>query len=739
MSDFRLSSPHALNTEEGSHPMHEVLDALIESVAYVSRAHGNFLSKTALTAGLPLINGRLQFSQVEKASENCGLQAEKRQIALSKISSSSLPCLLVFHDRALRLLVGYDAATRQAKLLDPLDLERPQYLSLDVLQRAYSGYAILFSSLHARDSSGQVHQDNKHWFWSEFTRFWPDYGNVALGTLLINCLALASPLFIMNVYDRILPNFAVASLWALTIGVALALAGDSLLKVARSSILNSLGKKADQRLASKIFSHVQNIDFSAKTKSAGEYAGTVHDYEKLREFFSSTALIALLDFCFVGLFICILFFIVGPIAWIPLLAVPVVCLLNLAAQLPLERTVQASSLEGNKRQNILMETLGGHETVRALNAEAHMQSRWEQSVERSSEILLQSRHWSNLAMVGTGHVQGMVSVLIIVWGVYQVEAGAVNMGGLIAAMMLSSRVLAPISSIANALVRFRQVLHSYRQLGDLLSQPTERKTGKATANLRCCRGEVQFQNVSFSYPLSEKASLTHCNFSIEPGDTIGLVGCVGSGKSTVGRLMSGLRYPSEGAVLIDGIDTRQFDPSDLRHFVGYLSQDNTLFQGTLRDNLCLGLPHLTNEEIEEVCHVTGLHSLVNRHPAGYNLIVGENGAALSGGQRQCVALARVLLRKPKILFLDEPSSQLDLSAEQRLLRGLRRYNNGSLTLIISTHRPSLLKLTNRLIALDQGRIIADGPSEEVKQSMQQPRLHEVPQPAQVPIEERLRA
>ncbi len=306
-------------------------------------------------------------------------------------------------------------------------------------------------------------------------------------------------------------------------------------------------------------------------------------------------------------------------------------------------------------------------------------------------------------------------------------------------MMLSSRVLAPISSIANALVRFRQVLHSYQQLGDLLSQPTERKTGKATANLRCCRGEVQFQNVSFSYPLSEKASLTRCNFSIEPGDTIGLVGCVGSGKSTVGRLMSGLRYPSEGAVLIDGIDTRQFDPSDLRHFVGYLSQDNTLFQGTLRDNLCLGLPHLSNEEIEEVCHVTGLHSLVNRHPAGYNLIVGENGAALSGGQRQCVALARVLLRKPKILFLDEPSSQLDLSAEQRLLRGLRRYNNGSLTLIISTHRPSLLKLTNRLIALDQGRIIADGPSEEVKQSMQQPRLHEVPQPAQVPIEERLRA
>ncbi|MFS8180215.1 type I secretion system permease/ATPase [Pseudovibrio denitrificans] len=739
MSDFRLSSPHALNPEEGSHPMHEVLDALVESIAYISRTHGNFLSKTAITAGLPLINGRLQFSQVEKAAENCGLQAVKQRISLSEISSNSVPCLLVFHDRALRLLVGYDAATRQVKLLDPLDLERPQFLSLDILQRAYSGYAILFSSLHAKDSSGQVQESNKHWFWSEFTRFWPDYGSVAVGTLIINVLALASPLFIMNVYDRILPNFAVASLWALTIGVVIALAGDSALKVARSSILNSLGKKADQRLASKIFSQMQNIDFSVKTKSAGEYAGTVHEYEKLREFFSSTALIALLDFCFVGLFICILFFIVGPIAWIPLLAIPVVCLINLGAQLPLERAVQASSLEGNKRQNILMETLGGHETVRALNAEAHMQARWEHSVERSSEVLLQSRYWSNLAMVGTGHVQGMVSVLIIVWGVYRVEAGAVNMGGLIAAMMLSSRVLAPISSIANALVRFRQVLHSYHQLEELLSQPTERKAGKAAANLRRCRGEIQFQNVSFSYPLSEKASIMHCSFAISPGDTVGLIGCVGSGKSTVGRLMSGLRYPTEGAVLIDGIDTRQFDPADLRRFVGYQSQENTLFQGTLRDNLCLGLPHLTNEEIEEVCHVTGLDALVNKHPAGFNLIVGENGGALSGGQRQCVALARILLRKPKILFLDEPSSQLDLSAEQKLLQGLQRYNDGALTLIISTHRPSLLKLTNRLIVLDQGRVIADGPSDEVREMMQEPRLREVPRPTQVPIEERLRA
>ncbi len=719
--------------------MHEELDALIESIAYISRVHGNFLSKTAVTAGIPLINGRLQSSQVQKAAENCGLNAEKTQIALCDISTGSLPCLLIFHDRALRLLVNYDSVTRQVKLLDPLELEKPQYLSLDILQRAYSGHAILFSSLHARDSSGQVHQDDKHWFWSEFTRFLSDYASVTFGTLLINCLALVFPLFIMNVYDRILPSFAVASLWALTFCVALALSGDSLLKVARFSILNNLGKKVDQRLASRVFSHVQNIDFSVKTKSSGEYTRTVHDYEKLRDFFSSTALIALLDFCFSGLFICILFVIAGPIAWIPLLAVPLICLPNLAAQLPLRRAVQASGLEENKRQNILLETLAGHETVRALNAEAHMQSRWEQSADRSSKSLLQSRHWSNLAMAGTGHVQGMVSVLIIVWGVYQVQSGAVSMGGLIAAMMLSSRLLDPISHVANALVRLRPVLHSYRKLGDLLSQPTERKAGKATANLRHCRGAVQFQNVSFSYPLSGKASLTRCSFSIEPGDTIGLTGCIGSGKSTVGRLMSGLRYPSEGAVLIDGIATRQFDPTDLRSFVGYLSQDTTLFQGTLRDNLCLGLPHLSNEEIHEVCHVTGLYTLVNRHPAGYNLIVGENGAALSGGQRQCVALARALLRKPKILFLDEPSSQLDLAAELRLLRGLRHYNDGSLTLIISTHRPFLLKFTRRLIVLDQGRIIADGPSEEVKQSMQQPRLQKVQQPVQIPIEERLRA
>ncbi len=719
--------------------MHEELDALIESIAYISRAHGNFVSKTAITAGLPLTDGKLHLSQVEKASENCGLRAKKQPLTFSKISRGALPCLLMLHDKSWRLLVGYDASTRQAHLLDPLALNEPQFLSTDILQRAYSGYVVLFSSIHAKGSGEQLKQLGTHWFWPEFTRFWPDYVVVAIGTLLINCLALVSPLFIMIVYDRILPNFAVASLWTLTIGVALALAGDSLLKVARSSILHSTGKTADLQLASKIFAHMQRVDFAARTKSSGDYAGAVQDYEKLREFFSSTALTALLDFCFAGLFIAILFFIVGPIAWIPLLAIPLVCVMNLIAQLPLERAVQASSAETNTRQSILMETLSGHDTVRALNAEAHMQARWEQSTERSGEVLSKSRYWSNLAMVGTGHVQGMVSVLIIVWGVYRVEAGLVNMGGLIAAMMLSSRVLAPISSIANAMMRLRQVLQSYRQLDELLKLPTERQPGRASANLLRCRGEVTFQNVSFTYPLSEKQSVTQFSFSVEPGSTVGLIGCVGSGKSTIGRLMCGLRYPSEGAVLIDGIDTRQFDPTDLRRFVGFLSQENTLFQGSLRDNLCLGLPHLTNEEIEEVSSVVGLSPFVRKHPAGYNMMVGENGSALSGGQRQCVALARILLRKPKILFLDEPSSQLDLAAEQKLLQGLQRYTDGSLTLFISTHRPSLLKLTDRLIALDQGRLVADGPSDEVTQQLQRPRLREVPRPSQVPLAERLRA
>ncbi|SDQ76786.1 type I secretion system permease/ATPase [Pseudovibrio sp. Tun.PSC04-5.I4] len=739
MEIFSSSSPHALKIEEGCHPMHEVLDPLVESIAYISRVNGNFLSKTAITAGLPLQDKRLKISQVERASENCGLSARKQRIALTDLSCTNVPCLLVFHDKSLRILTGYDNSTRQAQLLDPEHLNNPQYLSLDILQRAYSGNAVLFHPLRSRGVNGKLAQKGKHWFWPEFTSFWPDYAYITAASVLINCLAVASPLYIMHVYDHVLLNFAASSFFALTLGVMIALLGDSVLKIARSSILNRLGKTADLQLASKIFSHMQHVDFTAKTKSSGEYAGTIHEYEKIKDVFSSTALIAFFDFCFIGVFICVLFFIVGPIAWIPLLAIPLVCLINLAAQLPLACSTQAASAEGSKRQNILMETLSGHETVRALNAEAHMQAKWEQSVDRSSEIHLRSRYWSNLALSSTGNVHGMVAILIMVWGVYRVDSGVVTMGGLIAAMMLSSRVFALLTSVSNALVQLRQALHTYRQLSELINLPTERKPDRVTANLRVCRGEVQFRNVSFAYPQSETASLSGCSFTVEPGQTVGLIGCIGSGKSTFGRLISGLRYPTEGAVLIDGIDTRQFDPTDLRSFVGYLSQETTLFQGSLRENLCVGLPHLSNEEIEEACAVTGLDSIVKRHPAGYNMQVGENGNALSGGQRQCVALTRILLRKPRILFLDEPSSQLDFAAEQRLLTGLKRFNNGSLTLILSTHRTSLLRLTTHLIALDQGHIVADGPTEDVMQQLQQPFIHEVAQPAQVPIEERLRA
>lgn len=700
--------------------MHEVLDALALAVAYVARSHGNYVSASTVTAGLPVSEDGLALQHLEAAGANCGLRVHHSALHLGHIPRACLPCLLMFHDGTVRLLVAYDEDSRQAKLLDPEDIEHPQYLGLDVLLRLYSGTVILFEPIHAEPGVPLAARADQHWFWSELAPFWRDYAVVALASLVISLLALAPPLFIMNVYDRILPNFAVASLWALSVGLVLALLADAALKMARYSILGSLGQKADRKLSSKIFAHVQRMDFAIKTKGSGSYASTIQEYERLREFFSSTALLALLDLCFSGVLIGILFVLVGPIAWITFLAVPVVCLLNLAAQIPLHKTAETSSQESTQRQSILMEMLGGFESMRSLNAEGHMLQRWERSVERSSQTNLESRFWSNLALTATGWVQGLVSALIIIWGVYRVDAGLVNMGGLIAAMMLSARVLAPLASVASTLGRLKQTLHIYHQLDALMKLPLERPAGTASANLTSCQGTLQFREVSFSYPESEHSSVEQVSFQVQPGETIGILGGVGAGKTSLGRLLSGLYYPTNGTVLIDGVDTRQFDPSDLRRKVGYVAQDSTLFPGSLRENLCLGLPHIKPEALYEACAITGLDLLIQRHPAGLNMPVGENGRALSGGQRQCVALARMLLRKPKILFLDEPSSQLDLAAEERLIAGLRAVGGPQLTLLISTHRPSLLQLASRVIALDQGRLIADGPVDDVLQQLRRP-------------------
>lgn len=695
-------------------------DPLADALKYIARVHGYHVSDSVIWNGLPQSGDKLTVGILGRAAANCGLKVLPDKKEFETIPLAALPCIVAMKNSDMLVLTGMDREAGTVELVDPAKGTDKQHHQLDDIRQNYSGYAIFFQP--AVDNSGQSERTlgtSGHWFWSTISTFWRDYVHVAIAALLINLLALASPLFTMNVYDRVVPNFAIPTLWALAIGVILTLVFDFILKIARGQIINVAGKQADNALASKIFSHALAIDFEKRPVSSGQFANHIREFENVREFITSSSLVSIIDVFFIGIFVAVLFLLVGPIAIIPLIAVPVVLAISLFVQAPLSGAIEQSHRESAIRHSILVESIANLDTVRALNAEGRMQTKWERSVAASSAAIMKGRFWALLAQSGTGLVQASVSIAIIVWGVYLIQSGDITMGALIAAMMLSGRVLAPLANVANTLTRLRQTLHSYKILNDVMSTETERKPGRTYINKRIASGSVEFKGVNFRYPGAEDDSLKNISFKVSPGETVGLIGRVGSGKSTIGRLISGLYYPTNGTVLVDGTDTRQFDPADLRSNVGFLSQDNVLFSGTVRENISAGDPFADDDALIEAARIAGVEEFVAQNPLGYDLQVGEGGRFLSGGQKQAVALARILLRKPRVLFLDEPSSQLDLASERRLITRLMEYNTPDTTVIISTHRMSLVELTDRLITLDYGKLALDGPRQDVLKKLQE--------------------
>ncbi|WP_208987470.1 type I secretion system permease/ATPase [Roseibium marinum] len=695
-------------------------DPLAAALKYIARVHGYHVTDSVIWSGLPQTSNTLGIGILGRAAANCGLKALPDRKDIGSIPPAALPCIVAMKNSEMLILTGFDKEAGTVELLAPLVQAAKLHQSLAEFEDNYSGYAIFFQP--AVDSSGKSERVlgfDGHWFWSTITSYWRDYVHVALAALLINLLALASPLFTMNVYDRVVPNNAIPTLWALAIGVILSLVFDAILKIARGQIINVAGKQADNALASKIFAHALAIDFEKRPASSGQFANHIREFENVREFITSSSLVSLIDLMFIGIFIAVLFLLVGSVAVVPLAAIPVVLGISLFVQAPLSGAIEKSHKESAIRHAILVESIANLDTVRALNAESSMQTKWERSVAASSGAIMKGRFWALIAQSGTGFVQAFVSIGIVVWGVYLISSGDITMGALIAAMMLSGRVLAPLANVANTLTRLRQTLHSYKILNDIMNTETERKPGRTYINKRITSGSVEFKGVDFRYPGAEDDSLKNISFKIAPGETVGLIGRVGSGKSTIGRLTSGLYYPSDGAVLIDGTDTRQFDPADLRANVGFLSQDNVLFSGTVRENISAGDPFADDDALIEVARIAGVEEFVAQNPLGYDLQVGEGGRFLSGGQKQSVALARILLRKPRVLFLDEPSSHQDLASERRLIARLKEHNRADTTVIISTHRMSLVELTDRLITLDYGKLALDGPRKEVLQKLQE--------------------
>ncbi|WP_291865958.1 type I secretion system permease/ATPase [Bradyrhizobium sp.] len=696
-------------------------DPLAASLTYLAAYHGRAVSREALLGGLPILDGRLSVALYDRAARRAGLETEAIKRDILDIPTLVLPAVLVMKNGIGLIILGIDQKNKSATILDPTkESATPQTVLLKTINADYTGYAFLVRAAAEANARAVAAGDlpRNHWFWSTVKVHWRSYGHIALAALLINMLALAMPLFTMSVYDRVIPNGAIPSLIALSVGMGIAVVFDFVLRAVRSRMIDVTGKTMDVVLAANIFEHVMAVKMAQRPASVGILANQLRDFDSVREFFTSGSVVSATDLLFAVLFLAVLFTIAGPLAWIPLIMLPVMIALGFIMQRPLDRAMKRLQAESAARHGVLVESLSGLETVRATGAEARMQTAWERSVAATARSGEDVHFWSSLTLTAASSAQQITSLLLLVIGVFLILDGKLSVGALVAANMLAGRVLGPIAGIASIITRGTQTLTSLRAINRVMSLERERAPERAYVTRRIRDGRISFENVSFAYPNAAGKALEKVSFKIEGGERIGIIGRVGSGKTTVGRLLLGFYEAQEGRILVDGVDSRQYDPSDLRAGIGFAMQDTDLFFGKLRDNIALGKPDATDEEILAAARLSGVESFIAGHPMGYDMPISEGGRSLSGGQKQAIGLARVLIRKPRVLFLDEPTAHFDVRSEGEFLERLKALRDERMTIIISTHRLSLLNMVDRLLLFDNGRLVADGPRDKVMAILQ---------------------
>jgi len=692
-------------------------DPLLQCLVLLTKLQHHPFSADALSAGLPLQNNRFTPELFIRAAARADLSAQLIKRSLKQFSKLALPAVLLLNDgQACVLLQQLDKQTVQ--ILLPESGEGVLELSLQDLSSHYTGYALLTHPIYRFDKRTQEEAiaRPRSWFWGTLLKSWYIYGEVILASLLINCFALASPLFIMNVYDRVVPNHALETLWVLALGVTIVFVFDFIIRTLRGYFIDIAGKKSDILLSSLIFEHVLSTKRAAHPRSVGAFANHLHEFEIFRDFFTSATLTALIDLPFTLLFILVIWMIHPELAIVPLFAIPLVILFGVLIQIPLRKVIEKTFRASAQKNAILIETLSFVETLKALRAEGVLQQRWEQLVGQIAQSSLKSRFLSALSVNFSTFIQQMTTVTIVVMGVYLIAENQLTTGGLIACTILTGRALAPLGQVASLLTRYHQSLAAFKAVNQIMQMPTERPIGQSFLHRPKLQGNIEFKQVNFNYPEQALPTLTQLSLKINAGERVGIIGRTGSGKSTIAKLLLHLYDQQEGGILLDGIDSRQIDPADLRQNIGYMPQESELFFGTIKDNIRLGMAYADDATILKAAKLAGVDEFVNRHPLGFDMPIGERGEGLSGGQRQIVALARVLLSNPAILILDEPTNAMDNSTEEQFKSRLQTYLTEK-TLILITHRMSLLSLVDRLIVLENGRVVMDGPKEQVIQTL----------------------
>lgn len=699
-------------------------DPLLSCLIILTRIEHNPFSPETLIAGLPLVDNKLTPELFLRAAERAGMSGQIVKRELGDVSQLVLPAVLLLRHKQACILVEVNDEERKAKVVQPETGQGEKWMSWEELDKEYTGYAIFTRPTYRFDTRTDENLTLKpqSWFWGVITNTWPLYIEVLLASFFINIFAIASSLFVMNVYDRVVPNGAIDTLWVLSLGVMTVFVFDFVMKMLRGYFIDIAGKKTDVILSANIFEQMMGVKMAARPESVGNFANNLQQFESFRDFFTSTTISTLVDLPFVIFFLIIIGYVGGYVVVVPIVCIPIVIIVGLIIQGPLNRVVKESYRYSGQKHAMLIEALTGVETIKAVSAESPLQRKWEHVVGMAAKLGTKVRGLSLTAINFSVFMQQIAGVLVVVLGVHIITEGNMTMGALIACTILTGRALAPLSQVAGLLTRYHQSLAALNSLDNVMKMPTDRLRGKTPLHRPVLKGDIEFKNVSFLYPKQAVPALNNISFKVSAGEKIGIIGRIGSGKTTIEKLILALYQSTEGSVLVDGLEISQLDPANLRKNIGYVPQDIMLFYGTVKDNIVLGAPYVDDSEVLRAAKIAGVTDFVSKHPQGFDMPVGERGEKLSGGQRQAITVARALISDPPILVLDEPTNMMDNRTEEQFKAHLQEYALNK-TLLVVTHKGSLLSLVDRVILMDGGKIIADGPRDLVLKALAEGKLH----------------
>lgn len=704
------------------------MDSLLDCLVLFTKLYHKPFSAEALTAGLPIEQGAESpelFSinnakgLFSRAAQRAGLKSSLIKRPLCQISPLQLPMIVLLSNQSACILDRFSEDGDQVKIIMPAEEAIEQWVDVNVLEDEYIGFGFMVKKAfeYEDETSRTLNLNQKHWFWSTIKLSAGVYKDVLYASLLINLFVLASPLFTMNVYDRVVPNNAIETLWVFAIGVSIIYILDTFLKFTRTALLESAAKKSDIIMSSIIFEKVLDLKMAHHPASVGSFSSNLKDFDSIRSFLTNATMAAIIDLPFAVIFLAVIAYIGGGIVMIPIVTMLLILCYAFFIKKPLRASIESTHEASAKKSSILIETLNNIETLKTLGTLSQVQWKWEESTGEIATKSLKSRLLSASIPTITQLLIQLNTVMIIVYGVYLIQDFELSMGGLIAIVILTSRTLAPMGQVAALMTNYEDTKTSYETLNEIISQPSERPSGKKFVERPEFSGHIEFVDVTFSYPGSEVPALKNVSFVINPGEHVAIIGRIGSGKSTVQKLLLGLYEPDSGQILIDGIDIKQIDPADLRKHMGYVSQDIMLFRGTVKDNITYRATHANDAAMIRVAQVSGTSEFIKKHPKGYEMPIGERGQGLSGGQRQSIGIARAFLLEAPIMLMDEPSNAMDQITEANLLENMKAALKGKTSLLV-TQKMTLLKIVDRVIVINEGRIFIDAPKEDALKKLQ---------------------